>query len=75
MIHYGLYTLGLVVMLPALYLMLHGGNTALEPIVAGGSLIAAAAAVLVFAFVVFSSGTVHRESRLSSIRAESNGRL
>ena len=52
MIHYGLYTLGIVVMLPALYLMLQG-NPALEPIVAGGSLIVAAA-VLIFAVVVFS---------------------
>lgn len=51
MIHYGLYNVGLVIMLPALYLMLHGGNTAIEPVVAVGSLIVAAA-VLVFAFVV-----------------------
>ena len=43
-------------MLPALYLMLQG-NTALEPVVAGGSLIVAAA-VLLFALVVFSSGSV-----------------
>ncbi|UVK49336.1 cbb3-type cytochrome c oxidase subunit I (plasmid) [Mesorhizobium sp. AR07] len=64
MVHYGLYTVGLVVMLPALYLMLHGGYTALEPIVAGGSLIVAAA-VVVFAFVVFSSGTVRSVSGLS----------
>lgn len=66
MIHYGLYTLGLVVMLPALYLMLHGGNTALEPVVAGGSLIVAAA-VLIFAFVVFSNETVRSVSGLSSV--------
>ncbi|WP_214472634.1 cbb3-type cytochrome c oxidase subunit I [Mesorhizobium sp. dw_380] len=57
LIHYGLYNLGLVIMLPALYLMLHGGNTAVEPIVAVGSLIVAAA-VLAFAFVVFSSASV-----------------
>jgi peptidoglycan/LPS O-acetylase OafA/YrhL len=66
MIHYGLYTLGLVVMLPALYLMLHGGQTALEPVVAGGSLIVAAA-VLIFAFVVFSSETVSSVSGLASV--------
>jgi peptidoglycan/LPS O-acetylase OafA/YrhL len=56
MIHYGVYTLGLVIMMPALYLMLQG-NPALEPIVAGGSLIVAAA-VLIFAFVVFSAEPV-----------------
>ena len=64
MIHYGLYNVGLVIMLPALYLMLHGGNTAIEPVVAVGSLIVAAA-VLVFAFVVFTSGTVRSVSGLS----------
>ncbi|UVK57611.1 hypothetical protein DBIPINDM_008229 (plasmid) [Mesorhizobium sp. AR02] len=63
MIHYGLYNLGLVVMLPALYLMLQG-NTALEPIVAVGSLIVAAA-VLIFAFVVFSSARARLASELS----------
>ncbi len=57
MIHYGLYNIGLVVMLPALYLMLQRGNTAIEPIVAVGSLIVAAT-VLLFAFVVFSSASV-----------------
>ncbi|KRB23857.1 hypothetical protein ASD99_29705 [Mesorhizobium sp. Root695] len=64
MIHYGLYNVGLVVMLPALYLMLQG-NTALEPIVALGSLIVAAA-VLMFAFVVFSSSSVRLASEFSS---------
>lgn len=64
MIHYGLYNVGLVVMLPALYLMLQG-NTALEPIVAIGSLIVAAA-VLMFAFVVFSSASARLASELSS---------
>ncbi|MER8389659.1 hypothetical protein NKJ46_14080 [Mesorhizobium sp. M0166] len=42
-------------MLPALYLMLQG-NPALEPIVATGSMIVAVA-VLIFAFVVFSTET------------------
>ncbi|MER8730649.1 hypothetical protein NKH28_12480 [Mesorhizobium sp. M1227] len=64
MIHYGVYNLGLVVMLPALYLMLQG-NPALEPIVATGSMIVAAA-VLIFAFVVFSAET---ERSVSGIQA------
>ncbi|TIS54196.1 hypothetical protein [Mesorhizobium sp.] len=64
MIHYGVYTLGLVVMSPALYLMLHG-NPALEPIVAFGSLIVAAG-VLIFAFVVFSAETVRSVSGMPS---------
>ncbi|RJT29867.1 hypothetical protein D3227_31275 [Mesorhizobium waimense] len=65
MIHYGLYTLGLVVMLPALYLMLAKGNTAIEPVVATGSMIVAAA-VLTFGFVVFSSEPVPTASGLKS---------
>ncbi|WP_457155560.1 hypothetical protein [Mesorhizobium sp. P5_C1] len=64
MIHYGLYNVGLMIMLPALYLMLHGGYTAIEPVVAVGSLIVAAA-VLLFAFVVFSSASVRSASALS----------
>jgi drug/metabolite transporter (DMT)-like permease len=56
MVHYGLYTVGLVVMLPALYFMLLG-HPAVEPVVAVGSLIVAAA-VLIFAFIVFSAETV-----------------
>jgi peptidoglycan/LPS O-acetylase OafA/YrhL len=64
MIHYGVYTLGVVVLTPALYLMLHG-NPALEPVVAGGSLIVAAA-VLLFAFVVFSPETVRSVSGMPS---------
>ena len=63
MVHYGVYNVGLIIMLPALYLMLQG-NTALEPVVAGGSLIVAAA-VLLFALVVFSSGSVRSVSELS----------
>lgn len=66
MIHYGLYTLGIVVMLPALYVMLQG-NPALEPIVAGGSLVVAAA-VLIFAVVVFSP---EAERSTSGMRAAS----
>ncbi len=54
MIHFVVYTVGLVVMLPALYVMLLG-YPRVEPIVATGSLIVAAG-VLIFAAVVFSSG-------------------
>src|SRR6187402_1005739 len=52
MAHFLVYTAGLVVMLPALYVMLLG-NEWIEPLVAAGSLIVAAG-VLVFALVVFS---------------------
>lgn len=55
MVHYGLYTFGLVVMTPVLYFMLRG-NPSLEPVVAVGSLIVAAG-ILVFAFIVFSGET------------------
>jgi peptidoglycan/LPS O-acetylase OafA/YrhL len=64
MIHYGLYTIGIVVMLPSLYLMLQGGRTELEPVVAGGSIIVAAA-VLVFAWVVFAPEEERSVSGLS----------
>jgi hypothetical protein len=59
MIHYGLYTVGIVIMLPALYWMLAAGHPEIEPVVATGSLIVAAA-VLVFGFVVFSSSETVR---------------
>lgn len=61
MIHYGLYTLGLVVMLPALYLKYANGNDAMEPVLGIGSLIVAAG-VLVFAVVVFSSSQAERSA-------------
>lgn len=64
MIHYGVYTVGLVIMTPALYLMVQG-NPALEPIVGVGSLIVAAA-VLIFAFVVFSAETVRSAAGMPS---------
>lgn len=54
LVHYGLYTAGMIVMLPTLYVMLNRGMEQLEPVVAVGSLIVAAA-VLIFALVVFSS--------------------
>jgi len=51
MLHFGVYTLGVVVMAVSLYLLL-GGNTALEPVVAASSLVTFAG-VLLFAVVVF----------------------
>ena len=53
-VHFLVYTVGLVVMLPALYIMFLG-HSWLEPLVAAGSLIVAAG-VLIFASVVFSGG-------------------
>lgn len=62
MVHYAMYTFGLVVMLPALYFM-ELGNTQLEPLVGIGSLITFAGA-LVFAAVIFSKEVVGvREAR------------
>lgn len=52
MIQYGVYMIGLLVMIPSLYVMLKG-NPAMEPLVAVGSLITFAG-VLLFAWVVFS---------------------
>ena len=51
LVHYGVYTVGVVVMTAALYLLLQG-NPAMEPVVAGGSLVTFAG-VLLFAVVVF----------------------
>ncbi|WP_137389351.1 hypothetical protein [Rhodoligotrophos defluvii] len=51
--HFYVFTLGVVVMIPALYFMLMG-NTALEPLVAAGSLIVLVG-VLLFAAVMFTS--------------------
>jgi len=60
-IQYGVYTLGVVVMMPSLYFMLMG-NPALEPLVAISSLVVFAG-VLFFAVVIFSSKkTVAREA-------------
>ncbi len=63
MVHYALYMLGLVVMLPALYFM-ERGMSQLEPVVGIGSLITFAG-VLVFAVVIFSRESVplHQASR------------
>jgi drug/metabolite transporter (DMT)-like permease len=52
MIQYYVYTAGVALLVPVLYLMLKG-NTALEPIVALASLIIFAG-VLLFAFIIFS---------------------
>jgi peptidoglycan/LPS O-acetylase OafA/YrhL len=55
-IHYGVYTLGLLVMLPALYLKYGANMASIEPVLAGGSLIVAAG-VLMFAVMVFARET------------------
>lgn len=52
-IQYGVYTSGVAIMTPSLFFMLKG-NSALEPFVALGSIIAFAG-VLIFAFMVFSA--------------------
>lgn len=49
--HFGVYTAGIVVMVAGLYFLLLG-NTALEPVVAAGSLITLLG-VLIFAVIVF----------------------
>jgi hypothetical protein len=54
LIQYGVYTLGLVIMLPALYLKYQVHMLSIEPVLAIGSLIVAAGALL-FAVIVFSS--------------------
>ncbi|MCI5077771.1 hypothetical protein [Oricola sp.] len=53
MIQYGVYLLGLLIMLPSLYMLLLG-NPQVEPLVAAGSLITFAG-VFLFAFVIFKS--------------------
>jgi len=52
-IQYGVYTIGVVVMMPSLYFMLKG-NPALEPLVAISSLVVFAG-ILLFAVVIFSN--------------------
>ena len=66
MIQYGVYTAGVVIMVPALYFML-AGNPNLEPIVAVGSLITFAGVIL-FAVVVFSGerSAAGRKTQLES---------
>ncbi|WP_027165803.1 hypothetical protein [Mesorhizobium sp. WSM3224] len=67
MIHYGLYTLGLVVMLPPLYLKYAYGMDAVEPILGIGSLIVAAG-VLIFAYMVFSPAQPVRSATVAPAR-------
>lgn len=52
-IQYGVYTIGVVVMMPSLYFLLKG-NPALEPLVAISSLVVFVG-VLLFAIMIFSS--------------------
>ncbi|GEC30488.1 hypothetical protein [Sinorhizobium fredii] len=52
-IQYAVYTFGVAVLIPSLYLLL-SGNAAMEPIVAVSSLIAFAG-VLLFAVIIFSN--------------------
>jgi len=54
MIQYCVYTTGVALMVPALYLMLTG-NPSMEPVVAVASLITFAG-VLLFAVIIFSNG-------------------
>lgn len=63
-VHYGVYTLGVAVMGPALYLML-SGNPALEPLVAVSSLVTFAG-VLLFGYTVFAKD---QRSTIGSARA------
>jgi hypothetical protein len=67
MIHYGIYTVGLVVMLPPLYLKYAYGMDAVEPLLGIGSLIVAAG-VLVFAFMVFSPAQPVRSPTAATAR-------
>ena len=52
MVHFGVYMIGVVVMVGSLYLLL-SGNIAMEPLVAAGSIVTFIGA-LIFAVVVFS---------------------
>jgi multisubunit Na+/H+ antiporter MnhF subunit len=63
MIQYAVYTFGVAVLIPSLYLML-SGNTAVEPIVAVSSLIAFAG-VLLFAVIIFSSSEASVSARVA----------
>lgn len=57
-LQYGVYTFGVALMVPALYLML-SGNMAMEPVVGISSLITFAG-VLMFAFIIFSGNPATR---------------
>ena len=58
MLQYGVYTFGVALMVPALYMML-SGNMAMEPVVGISSLITFVG-VLMFAFIIFSSSPAPR---------------
>jgi len=68
LVHYGIYTVGVLVMTGALYLLLRG-NTALEPVVAGGSLVTFAG-VLVFAWIVFAPARASAGAMPTAMPAE-----
>lgn len=64
--HFGIYIAGVTVMVAALYLLLQG-NTAMEPLVAGGSMIAFLG-VLLFGYIVFAPA--RRGATISPVPAE-----
>ena len=64
--HFGIYVVGVTVMVVALYLLLQG-NTAMEPLVAGGSMIAFLG-VLLFGYIVFAPA--RRSATISPVPAE-----
>jgi peptidoglycan/LPS O-acetylase OafA/YrhL len=51
-VHFGIYVIGMIIMLPALYLK-YTGYQKMEPLLGGGSMIVFLG-VLIFAFVLFS---------------------
>jgi drug/metabolite transporter (DMT)-like permease len=61
LIQFGVYTLGVVIMVPSLYLLLQG-NAGAEPFVAISSLIAFLG-VAIFAFIVFAPAPAHEMPR------------
>lgn len=68
LLQYGVYTIGIVIMISALYFMLRG-NASLEPLVAIGSLVAFAGIIL-FAVVVFSTAKADHLGRAHATPAE-----
>jgi hypothetical protein len=68
-IHYGVYTIGLAIMLPSLYMKYGFGMTWVEPIL-GVSSIVVALGILIFGFVVFSEDTQRAAMPAASVPAE-----
>jgi hypothetical protein len=68
LIQYGVYTAGVAIMIPALYLML-SGDPSLEPVVATGSLLAFLGVIL-FAVVVFGPDRKKAASAIHPAAAE-----